>query len=147
MEIYHFGAGNTPGDTVVYVPEAKVAWTGNLVVGEGTVPPIFEGNVAAYLATIARFRNSLDVATIVPGHGQMTTGAILGRYFAYLSALIDAVQRATDAGRSLEETLTLLPLENFHALSKELRESQWGHFLSGLHRLNVQQAYFDLNGR
>ena len=110
VEIYHFGAGNTPGDTVVYVPEAKVAWTGNLVVGEGTVPPIFEGNVAAYLATIARFRNSLDVATIVPGHGQMTTGAILGRYFAYLSALIDAVQRATDAGRSLEETLTLLPL-------------------------------------
>ena len=33
VEIYHFGPGNTPGDTVVYVPEARVAWTGNLVGG------------------------------------------------------------------------------------------------------------------
>ena len=23
--LYHFGAGNTPGDTVVYVPEARTA--------------------------------------------------------------------------------------------------------------------------
>ena len=27
VEVYHFGHGNTPGDTVVYVPEARVAWT------------------------------------------------------------------------------------------------------------------------
>jgi cyclase len=36
VELYHFGHGNTPGDTVVYVPEARVACTGNLIVGEGT---------------------------------------------------------------------------------------------------------------
>jgi cyclase len=36
VELYHFGHGNTPGDTVVYVPEARVAWTGNLILGEGT---------------------------------------------------------------------------------------------------------------
>ena len=38
VELYHFGSGNTPGDTVVYVPEAKVAWTGNLVLGRGHPP-------------------------------------------------------------------------------------------------------------
>ena len=36
VELYHLGHGNTPGDTVVYVPEARVAWAGNLIVGEGT---------------------------------------------------------------------------------------------------------------
>src|SRR5258708_39046685 len=39
VELYHFGHGNTPGDTVVYVPEARVAWTGNLIVGEGLIEP------------------------------------------------------------------------------------------------------------
>src|SRR2546422_5588667 len=43
VELYHFGHGNTPGDTVVYVPEARVAWTGNLIVGEGNIPFLIEG--------------------------------------------------------------------------------------------------------
>src|SRR5438309_11147519 len=33
VELHHFGHGNTPGDTVVFVPEARVAWTGNLILG------------------------------------------------------------------------------------------------------------------
>src|SRR5207249_2609615 len=43
VELYHFGHGNTPSDTVVYVPEARVAWTGNLIGGEGTIPLLIEG--------------------------------------------------------------------------------------------------------
>lgn len=31
VELWHFGPGNSPGDTVVWVPEARAAWTGNLV--------------------------------------------------------------------------------------------------------------------
>ena len=37
VELYHFGHGNTPGDTVVFVPEARIAWVGNLIVGEGSI--------------------------------------------------------------------------------------------------------------
>jgi cyclase len=70
VELHHFGPGNTPGDTVVYVPRARVAWTGNLVVGQGTIPPLFEGRGPTYLRTIARFAGSLDVDTIIPGHGR-----------------------------------------------------------------------------
>jgi len=28
VQLWHFGPGNTPGDTIVYVPEVKAAWTG-----------------------------------------------------------------------------------------------------------------------
>lgn len=29
VELWHFGPGNGPGDTIVYVPDAHAAWTGN----------------------------------------------------------------------------------------------------------------------
>src|SRR5256712_4638985 len=47
VELYHFGHGNTPGDTVVFVPEARVAWTGNLIAGEGFIPFLIEGGAGA----------------------------------------------------------------------------------------------------
>jgi cyclase len=59
MELYHFGHGNTRGDTVVYVPEAQVTWTDNLILGEGYIPFLIEGGAGAYLETIAKFRNTL----------------------------------------------------------------------------------------
>ena len=83
VELYHFGHGDTPGDTVFYVPGAQVEWMGNLVVGEGTIPPIFEGGARDYLTTIARFAATPDVRTIIPGHGAPTTSAILARYLGY----------------------------------------------------------------
>ena len=54
VELHHFGPGNTPGDAVVLVPEARVAWTGNLVLGVG-VPFLIEGGAEPYLRTIERF--------------------------------------------------------------------------------------------
>ena len=38
VELHYFGPGMSPSDTVVYVPDAKVAWTGNLIFGKGSIP-------------------------------------------------------------------------------------------------------------
>src|SRR5438046_6526574 len=97
VELYHFGHGNTPGDTVVFVPEARVAWTGNLIAGEGFIPFLIEGGAGAYLETMAKFTHTLEVATIVPGHGLLTSGTILGRHLPYLSELIESVRKAIRA--------------------------------------------------
>jgi cyclase len=110
VELYHFGHGNTPGDTVVYVPEARVAWTGNLIVGEGNIPFLIEGGAGAYLETIAKFTHTLEVATIVPGHGLLTSGPMLSRYLTYLSELIESVRKAIRAGQNLEEAIAVIPL-------------------------------------
>ena len=69
VELYHFGHGNTPGDTVVYVPEARVAWTGNLILGAGTIPFLVEGGAGTYLEPMAKFTHTLEVGTLVPGQG------------------------------------------------------------------------------
>ena len=148
VEIYHFGPGNTPGDTVVYVPEAKVAWTGNLVVGKGTIPPIFEGGTDTYLKTISRFAATLDVKTIIPGHGAPATGAILVRYLHYLSELLHSIQENIRKGRTLEEVLAGMPIWKGYAPPEGSPLSeQVGPFLAGLHRLNLQNTYRELQKR
>src|SRR5258708_35907924 len=60
VELYHFGHGNTPGDTVVFVPEARAAWTGNLIIGEGNIPFPIEAGACAYLETISKVTNTLQ---------------------------------------------------------------------------------------
>jgi len=39
VQLWHFGPGNSPGDTVVWVPEARAAWTGNML-GHRRVAPM-----------------------------------------------------------------------------------------------------------
>ena len=144
VELCYFGPGNTAGDTVVYVPDAGVAWTGNLVLGEGSLPPVFEGGAGEYLETIAHFERSLEVRSIVPGHGTPTTAAILGRYMRYLSELMDSVRGAVWRGWTLDEALDAAPLgEDFMPLAGSPFEGL-RDFLVGLHRLNVQQTYLEL---
>ncbi len=115
VELYHLGHGNTPGDTVVFVPEARVAWAGNLIHGEGSIPFLIEGGAGAYLETMAKFTHTLEVATIIPGHGLLTSGAILSRYLAYLSELIESVRKAIRAGQTLEEAIVAIPLGQRYA--------------------------------
>ena len=147
VELYHFGHGNTPGDTVIYVPEARVAWTGNLVVGEGTIPFLLEGKPRAYLQTIARFAETLAVERIIPGHGAPTSGRILGRYLSYLTELLQSVQDAVQAGQSLEQTLAGLPLEAKYRPPADAGLAQVDRLLAGFHLWNVQKTYAEFDQR
>jgi glyoxylase-like metal-dependent hydrolase (beta-lactamase superfamily II) len=149
VEVHHFGPGNTAGDTVVFEPATRVAWTGNMVVGEGTIPLLLEGRAARYARTLARFAERLRVATIIPGHGRPTTGATIGRYLGYLGDLTHRVSEAVAAGLSLEETLAETPLAEIYLppadAPPESPAAGFRKFLIGFHRLNVLQTYRDLS--
>jgi cyclase len=147
VELYHFGRGNTPGDTVVYVPGARVAWTGNLILGDGTIPFLVEGQAQAYMETLARFARTLDVETIVPGHGGLTSGAIFGRYLQYLNELTESVRGSLRAGRTLEEALAGNSLAPHYLPPAQSPFAQLTPFLVGLHRWNFQRTYQEMSGR
>jgi cyclase len=134
VEIHHFGPGNTPGDAVVYVPEARVAWTGNLVLGVG-LPFLIEGGAEAYLQTIQRFAEGITVETIVPGHGPIGGPEILDAYARYLSGLVDLVSDLDGAERSLEGALEAFPLPDASIPPGIDRDTR--AFLVGLHAFNV----------
>lgn len=144
VELHHFGRGNTPGDTVVYVPEARAAWTGNLILGEGTIPWAIEGDTRAYLQTVTRLAAQLDIATIVPGHAPVTTGAILGKYLAYLSEHIQTVRAALQAGQSLEQALAGQPLGEVYQPAADSPLAGVRPVMQGFHRWNVKKTYLEL---
>jgi cyclase len=55
----------------VYVPEEKIAWTGNFVGNEHLLPMLLEVGPVPYIETLARCKASLDIDTIIPGHGPL----------------------------------------------------------------------------
>ena len=150
VELHHFGHGNTPGDTVVFVPEARVAWAGNLIVGEGSIPFLIEGGAGEYLETMAKFTHTLEVGTIVPGHGLLSSGAILSRYLPYLSELIESVRKAVRAGQNMEEAIARIPLGQRYtpdtAGSDSPLAAQFAAFWAGVHRWNVWRTYQGMKG-
>ncbi|WP_432922280.1 MBL fold metallo-hydrolase [Microbispora sp. CA-135349] len=108
VQLWHFGPGNGPGDTVVYVPDARVAWTGNLLCHAGIAHMLLQGGPEPYAGTLRRMKEALpDLVTIVPGHGPSGDGhAAIDALIAYLERLHEEVLHAVEAGRTVEETMT-----------------------------------------
>ena len=137
VELHHFGEGNTPGDTVVCCPDARVAWTGNLVVG-GPVPWVLECDARAYLVTLTQLAAALDVGTIVPGHGEMVPGTMIATCVSYFAELVTSVGAARGDGWSLEEATARLTLADRYTLAGT---AGMAGLTAGLHRWNVQHAF------
>ena len=140
VELYHFGAGNTLGDTVVYVPATKVAWTGNLVFRDGSLPFLLAGQPTRYASTVAHFAEALDVETIVPGHGVPTNSTIFARYLDYLENLVYAVRSAHRENWTLEQTLERVPLADRFAIAFELSSAA---FYTSLHPYNLKRSFLE----
>src|SRR4051794_16320584 len=69
VEVSELGPAHTDGDAIAYVPEARVAFTGDLLFIGGT--PIVWANLSGWLAACDRL-TELDVDVLVPGHGPIS---------------------------------------------------------------------------
>jgi cyclase len=101
VRIAFLGKGNTAGDTVVFVPDAKVAVTGDLLVSP--TPYGYGCHPAAWIATLDVLMAS-GAAVIVPGHGPVMHD---WSYAKRVSALLAEVRRQVEAevkrGATLEQ--------------------------------------------
>ncbi|GLZ38913.1 MBL fold metallo-hydrolase [Actinokineospora sp. NBRC 105648] len=66
-ELLHFGPAHSTDDTVVWLPEPRVLFAGDIVMS-GVTPFVQMGSVSGSLDTLARLR-ALDPLVVVPGHG------------------------------------------------------------------------------
>jgi cyclase len=66
VQVKHLGRGNTPGDTVAYLPKEKILVAGDLLVHP--IPYTYDGYPAEWVQTM-RNMAQLDSKTIIPGHG------------------------------------------------------------------------------
>ena len=114
--------------------------------GEGSIPFLIEGGGVDDLATLARFAQSVDARTIIPGHGIPTTGAILGRYLAYLNELVHTVRGARLQGDTLEEALSQNELPAAYVIPADSPLAALGKFFIAVHRWNLRVTYGELAG-
>lgn len=91
--------GHTGGDLTVFVPDAKVLFTGDLLWRK--IPPnLIDGSVKEWLATDADFERMADAAELafVPGHGDVATLADVEDFRAYLLDLRRLVREGLKRG-------------------------------------------------
>ncbi len=136
VEIHCFGPANTPGDTITYVPEAQVAWTGNLT--GGIFGLALESDAPTFLATLTRFIQTLGINTLVPAHRSLAGPELLGDYLLYFSEVTAGVRNAVSAGWSLEKTMEkVVQSEKFSLPSSDPKAA----VMTGRHRYNVKRTY------
>src|ERR1700742_3212705 len=117
VEIRHLGFAQTPGDLVVWVPDAKVLWVGNMIQAPSpALPWLLEGRHRETIATLTRVRDFLPGdATIIPGHGRPMHPADIEFPLRYLRELDGAVRAAIDEGRSVEAALDVAAMPDYGA--------------------------------
>ena len=138
VELHYFGPANTPGDTITYVPEAKVAWTGNMTGGNLVVT--LESNAPTYMNSIARFAQTLEVETLIPAHNPISGPELLGGYMQYLNDVTQAVRGAVSAGWTLAETMDRIPFALDRPYSPPEDHPRIG-FFRDLHSYNVMKTH------
>ena len=134
VEIRHFGFAQTPGDLVIWEPDAKVLWVGNMIQAPSpALPWLLEGRHRDTIDTLTRVREFLpEDATIIPGHGRPMKPADIDFPIRYLRELDTAVAEAVDKGHSVESTLEKVGMSNYGEYSL----FDWAH-----NQVNVPAAY------
>ena len=105
------GPAHTRGDTLVYVPGDKVVFTGDILFVEGH-PIMWAGPVGNWIRACDTIL-SLDVVTIVPGHGPITDKPGVARLKAYWEYLLNETRQRYEAGMSEREAARDIPMNAY----------------------------------
>jgi glyoxylase-like metal-dependent hydrolase (beta-lactamase superfamily II) len=98
FEFKHRGGAHTPGDTMVWLPQKNVLFTGDVVYVDRMLGVIPVSNTKQWLATFAVIE-PLNPALLVPGHGRVTNlTTARADTQAYLLALRAHMKQAVDDG-------------------------------------------------
>lgn len=108
VRLIEVGPAHTPGDLVVWVPDAKVAIAADILF-IGVTPIMWAGPVERWIAALELLLE-LGAESFVPGHGPVCGAAELERLIDYWRWLAPAARRHLEAGRSVAETARELVL-------------------------------------
>lgn len=122
VELIEVGPAHTAGDVIAHVPDACVVYTGDIMFIGGT-PIVWAGPLSNWIAA-CDLMLSMDVHTVVPGHGPVTdtSGVSAVRdYLAFVEAEatarhdagIDAFDAARDIARLIGESASFSRLGEF----------------------------------
>ncbi|MEJ3653639.1 MBL fold metallo-hydrolase [Actinomycetes bacterium KLBMP 9759] len=137
VELEHVGPAHTRSDVIVWLPEEKAVFAGDLAFAGGQ-PFLAEGSVAGYPRALARIRE-LAPDVLVPGHGPVCRDEQVPRLLddltEYVGFVAEVAARAHAAGWT--------PLE---AAERE-RDNRFAHWQESERLVgNLHRAYSELDG-
>lgn len=107
--ISHPGAGHTAGDLMVWLPNERVLFAGDLLIEDG-VTMVVDGSARDLERALARI-DSLHPRVAVPGHGSIPArpGDLVARTRAYITGLESDMRTAIEKGVPMRRALASLP--------------------------------------
>jgi glyoxylase-like metal-dependent hydrolase (beta-lactamase superfamily II) len=109
VELIHFGAGHTTGDALVYLPDSKVLFGGDLICNH-VLPNALDGDPLHWPDVLNQV-DRLDIDIVVPGHGAVGPRSVVSDFRNCIDLLTVEVGRALNDGapdpRSAGEQLHL----------------------------------------
>lgn len=132
-ELIHVGPAHTTNDVVVWLPDQRILFAGDVVLS-GVTPFNLMGSVSGALTAIERLRE-LNPCTVICGHGPVTGPEVFDENASYLTW----IQRLACQG--IERGIT--PLR----LAQEADLAMFDHLLDPERIVgNLHRAYADLEG-
>jgi cyclase len=98
VELIYVGPAHTTNDVIVWLPERRVLFTGDVIFNGGT-PFALMGSVAGWLEALERLR-ALGAERLVPGHGEVCGPEAIDDVGAYLRWLQEIARKGFEADAS-----------------------------------------------
>jgi glyoxylase-like metal-dependent hydrolase (beta-lactamase superfamily II) len=111
VDLIEVGPAHTGGDALVYVPDDKTLFTGDILFIDGH-PIMWAGPVENWIAACDAILD-MDVETIVPGHGPVTDKNGVVRVRGYLGYIHDEARARYDSGLGALEAARSIALDDF----------------------------------
>jgi cyclase len=134
IDVTHVGVpAHTTGDSLVWLPEQRVLFCGDLLFNGGT-PFALQGSVRGTIDVLTQVVAPVPAEVIVPGHGAPCDAGLIDDVVGYLRFVLDLARAGLDAG--------LTPLE----LARDTDLGDYAGWLDSERIVaNLHRAYHDLD--
>jgi len=110
IRLYHWANGHTSGDTVVYLPDQKIVFGGDLLAGapdraETLIHAEKNGSSAGWIEN-AKAMVGLNAETYLTGHGEMMTKEDVQKKIDLIQDKYNKVKAMVAQGKSLDDVKT-----------------------------------------
>jgi glyoxylase-like metal-dependent hydrolase (beta-lactamase superfamily II) len=119
VRLVEVGPAHTRGDVLVYVPQDRVLYTGDMLFNGGH-PAIWAGPSSNWVKA-CDLMLSWDLDVVVPGHGAITDKACIREFRDYLEYVRIESRRCFDAGMSFLEAADAISLDPWAHLGEAER--------------------------
>jgi cyclase len=119
VRLIQVGPAHTAGDTLVYVPDAKTLYAGDILFIGGT-PIVWAGPAQRWIDACDLILD-LDVSLIVPGHGPVTDKTGVHQVRDYLTYVVDETTKRFEDGLDIDAAIVSLGQGKYAALPEHSR--------------------------